>query len=103
MASVEEEVHGEEVTFKSLVMRTNNYISLYVSFKMKLNNFAFVFQGIVDVLCEACQQLGWKSPTKIQREAIPVALQGKCLVMFQSEYKSQTLVKLNFAVFQLFW
>ncbi|CAH3169686.1 unnamed protein product [Pocillopora meandrina] len=52
MAAVEDEVDkdGEDVTFKSL--------------------------GIVDVLCEACQQLGWKSPTKIQREAIPVALQG---------------------------
>ena len=31
----------------------------------------------MDVLCEACEQLGWKSPTKIQREAIPVSLQGK--------------------------
>ena len=33
-------------------------------------------QGIVDVLCEACQQLKWKLPTKIQKEAIPVALEG---------------------------
>ncbi|XP_073247363.1 probable ATP-dependent RNA helicase DDX47 [Porites lutea] len=36
--------------------------------------------GVVDVLCEACQKLGWKSPTKIQREAIPVALQGKDII-----------------------
>lgn len=34
-------------------------------------------QGVTDVLCEACDQLGWKSPTKIQIEAIPVALQGE--------------------------
>ncbi|KAJ7371160.1 putative ATP-dependent RNA helicase ddx47 [Desmophyllum pertusum] len=54
MAAVEEEVESEEVTFKSL--------------------------GVVDVLCEACQQLGWKTPTKIQREAIPVALQGKDII-----------------------
>ncbi|XP_027046480.1 probable ATP-dependent RNA helicase DDX47 [Pocillopora damicornis] len=56
MAAVEDEVDkdGEDVTFKSL--------------------------GIVDVLCEACQQLGWKSPTKIQREAIPVALQGNDII-----------------------
>jgi superfamily II DNA/RNA helicase len=33
-------------------------------------------KGIVDVLCEACEQLKWKTPTKIQREAIPVSLQG---------------------------
>lgn len=34
-------------------------------------------QGVTEVLCEACDQLGWKSPTKIQIEAIPVALQGE--------------------------
>uniref|UniRef100_A0A3P9D8L1 DEAD-box helicase 47 n=1 Tax=Maylandia zebra TaxID=106582 RepID=A0A3P9D8L1_9CICH len=28
----------------------------------------------------ACDQLGWKSPTKIQIEAIPVALQGKDVI-----------------------
>ncbi|XP_033119042.1 probable ATP-dependent RNA helicase DDX47 [Anneissia japonica] len=36
--------------------------------------------GLVDVLCEACAELKWKSPTKIQREAIPVALQGKDVI-----------------------
>lgn len=35
---------------------------------------------MVDVLCEACSQLKWKAPTKIQREAIPVALQGKDII-----------------------
>ena len=34
------------------------------------------FQGVVDVLCQACERLGWKNPTKIQKEAIPVALEG---------------------------
>jgi hypothetical protein len=33
----------------------------------------------VDVLCEACEQLKWKSPSKIQKEAIPIALQGTVL------------------------
>lgn len=32
--------------------------------------------GLVDVLCEACEQLKWKCPTKIQRESIPIALEG---------------------------
>ncbi|XP_064478422.1 probable ATP-dependent RNA helicase DDX47 [Ornithodoros turicata] len=36
--------------------------------------------GVVDVLCEACEQLKWKTPSKIQREAIPVALQGKDVI-----------------------
>ncbi|KAJ3601423.1 hypothetical protein NHX12_032391 [Muraenolepis orangiensis] len=36
--------------------------------------------GITEVLCEACDQLGWKIPTKIQMEAIPVALAGKDVI-----------------------
>jgi ATP-dependent RNA helicase DDX47/RRP3 len=28
------------------------------------------------VLCEACERLKWKQPTKIQQEAIPLALGG---------------------------
>ncbi|XP_074866901.1 putative ATP-dependent RNA helicase DDX47 isoform X3 [Carettochelys insculpta] len=36
--------------------------------------------GVTDVLCEACDQLGWKTPTKIQVEAIPVALQGRDII-----------------------
>lgn len=35
-----------------------------------------VFQGVVDVLCEACEGLKWYSPTPIQREALPLAFQG---------------------------
>ncbi|XP_063383703.1 probable ATP-dependent RNA helicase DDX47 [Cydia fagiglandana] len=36
--------------------------------------------GVVDVLCEACQELKWKNPSKIQKEAIPVALEGKDII-----------------------
>lgn len=54
MAGVEEVITEEKVTFESL--------------------------GVIDVLCEACQQLGWKTPTKIQREAIPVALEEKDII-----------------------
>uniref|UniRef100_A0A673LHG9 Uncharacterized protein n=1 Tax=Sinocyclocheilus rhinocerous TaxID=307959 RepID=A0A673LHG9_9TELE len=31
-------------------------------------------------LCEACDLLGWKKPTKIQIEAIPVALEGRDVI-----------------------
>jgi len=41
---------------------------------------SFKSLGIVDVLCQACERVGWKLPTKIQREAIPVALEGKDLI-----------------------
>lgn len=36
--------------------------------------------GIVDSLCKACEDLKWKAPTKIQREAIPLTLQGKDVI-----------------------
>lgn len=32
--------------------------------------------GICDQLVEACDKLGWKTPSKIQAEAIPHALDG---------------------------
>ncbi|XP_052208647.1 DEAD-box ATP-dependent RNA helicase 10 [Diospyros lotus] len=36
--------------------------------------------GVVDQLIEACDNLGWKHPSKIQAEAIPHALEGKDLI-----------------------
>jgi len=36
--------------------------------------------SLVDVLCTACEQLKWKAPTRIQRESIPLALQGRDII-----------------------
>lgn len=36
--------------------------------------------GIIDPLCDACTALGYKAPTPIQTEAIPLALQGRDLI-----------------------
>lgn len=36
--------------------------------------------GIIDQLCKACAAQGYKSPTPIQNEAIPLALQGRDLI-----------------------
>ncbi|XP_071732507.1 DEAD-box ATP-dependent RNA helicase 10-like [Rutidosis leptorrhynchoides] len=36
--------------------------------------------GIVEQLIEACDSLGWKTPFKIQADAIPQALQGKDII-----------------------
>ncbi|CAZ86294.1 unnamed protein product [Tuber melanosporum] len=36
--------------------------------------------GVMDSLCEACENLGYKNPTSIQVESIPVALEGKDLI-----------------------
>uniref|UniRef100_A0A336KZU8 RNA helicase n=1 Tax=Culicoides sonorensis TaxID=179676 RepID=A0A336KZU8_CULSO len=36
--------------------------------------------GLIDVLCQACDRLKWKSPSKIQKEAIPLVLKGKDII-----------------------
>ncbi|KAF1987281.1 ATP-dependent rRNA helicase RRP3 [Aulographum hederae CBS 113979] len=36
--------------------------------------------GIIESLCEACTLLGYKAPTPIQAESIPVALSGKDII-----------------------
>jgi ATP-dependent RNA helicase DDX47/RRP3 len=40
----------------------------------------FASLGIVDVLCTACERMGWKKPSRIQRETIPVAITGKDII-----------------------
>lgn len=41
---------------------------------------SFIELGLVDTLQEACLRMGWKKPTKIQAEVIPVALEGKDII-----------------------
>ena len=41
---------------------------------------SFKSLGLNESLCEACEKMGWKYPTEIQREVIPIALQGKDLI-----------------------
>lgn len=36
--------------------------------------------GIIDQLCEACEALGYKAPTPIQAESIPLALQDRDVI-----------------------
>jgi ATP-dependent RNA helicase DDX47/RRP3 len=36
--------------------------------------------GIVETLCDACQRIGYKVPTSIQSQAIPLALQGHDII-----------------------
>jgi len=37
-------------------------------------------QGIVGSLCDACEALGYKAPTPIQAQSIPLALEGRDLI-----------------------
>ncbi|KAL8873350.1 MAG: hypothetical protein Q9174_001170 [Haloplaca sp. 1 TL-2023] len=44
------------------------------------NKETFHDLGIIDQLCDACNALGYKAPTPIQKEAIPLALQQRDLI-----------------------
>jgi len=43
-------------------------------------NVTFESLGLCDELCAATKELGWTNPTKIQQEAIPIALQGRDII-----------------------
>ena len=37
-------------------------------------------KGVCETLCEACEGLQWTTPTEVQVQAIPVALEGRDLI-----------------------
>ncbi|XP_074647196.1 putative ATP-dependent RNA helicase DDX47 [Tubulanus polymorphus] len=43
-------------------------------------NITFQSLGLCDILCEACKQMKWTKPTKIQTESLPVALKGNDVI-----------------------
>lgn len=47
-----------------------------------VKNTAATFQdlGVIESLCDACTKLGYQTPTPIQKESIPLALQGRDII-----------------------
>lgn len=60
----------------------NIITNIFRKSKMEEEEAALSFKdlGIIDELCQACSQLGWKAPTPIQKEAIPLALKDKDVI-----------------------
>lgn len=40
----------------------------------------FADLGVCEALCEACERLGWKAPSAIQRRALPPAIAGRDVI-----------------------
>ncbi|GLH00374.1 uncharacterized protein GBIM_06771 [Gryllus bimaculatus] len=60
-------------------LQTNGHLAQSVQNEEE-EDVSFSDLGLIDVLCEACEQLKWKKPTKIQRESIPLALKGRDVI-----------------------
>ena len=44
----------------------------------------FTDLGVREELCEACESLGYKHPTPIQEQSIPIALSGRDVLVYMS-------------------
>jgi len=77
MSSSESENDAEEVQNDAEEVRND---ASSITHQKEESTKTFAELGLVDVLCEACEKVGWKHPSKIQAEAIPVALSGKDVI-----------------------
>jgi len=75
MSSSESEGENEEVNNPEVAGNESS-----ITHQKEVSDKTFAELGLVDVLCEACDKVGWKKPSKIQAEAIPVALSGKDVI-----------------------
>ena len=79
----EKENAADEETSDALTTTTRKTDSRAATSKPTTNGAAlksFADLGIVEPLCDACAQLGYKAPTPIQTEAIPVVLEGRDVI-----------------------
>ena len=58
------------------ILNENSLLNEETKNSLKEESATFKSLGVSDVLCESCESLKWTKPSKIQIEAIPLALQG---------------------------
>jgi len=71
---------SESESDSEVVQDVENSEEASITHQKEESDKTFAELGLVDVLCEACEKVGWKKPSKIQAEAIPVALSGKDVI-----------------------
>lgn len=74
------EVSPENKTEEKDLYENNLLLNEDTKELIKLETATFASLGVNEALCEACTALGWKAPSKIQVESIPVALQGRDVI-----------------------
>ncbi|KAJ2785031.1 ribosomal RNA processing protein [Coemansia javaensis] len=62
----------------------------------------FASIGVMPQLCEACEKLGFKAPTEIQRDSIPWALQGRDVIGLAQTGSGKT-VAFALPILQALW
>lgn len=76
MISPEDESSSESTQDSKLEQKTSTDETQLTS----SNATTFADLGVCSELCQACEQLKWLRPTSIQKEALPVALQGRDII-----------------------
>lgn len=68
--------HSNDILYSDFVLyfQIGSFDAFLTSFL--IYNLFLCPKGVIDALCEACEKLKWSEPTKIQKEAIPLALAG---------------------------
>jgi len=79
MSSSENESDTEETTFKQYQEDVEEVDRDNLT-DNKNSDKTFADLGLIDILVESCTAVGWKKPSRIQEEAIPVAIQGNDVI-----------------------
>ena len=73
-------VEDKQANLTSMLLDQNMLLNDETRDQLKSESLTFRELGVSELLCEAAESLKWVKPSKIQVEAIPVALQGRDVI-----------------------